>query len=281
MADSKLVVYEHLTPKYSRTDKKKIGITPHHAAGIWKNAQQGVEYFYSLAKSNRNASTNYVIANNGEIGQCVLEKNRAWTSSNSANDATHVTIEVSNCKLGNDWPVSDAAYESLVKLSADICKRNGITALAYDGDKTGSVTMHKMFASTACPGPYLEARIVSGKYIQDVNAILKGYIVPTRGYIYDGFDYSDVFDPVYYSSRYPDLIAAGLITEDQLFQHFVLRGMPYEARKACDKFDPMIYRHNNPDLDMAFDDDWEAYYKHYILCGKAELEAGTRTGAAV
>ncbi len=49
----------------------------------------------------------------------------------------------------------------------DICQRNGITKLNYTGDKNGNLTMHKCFAATACPGPYLESKF---PYIaQEVN----------------------------------------------------------------------------------------------------------------
>lgn len=279
MADSRLVIYERLTPKYSKTSVKKIGITPHHAAGIWNSARQGVDYFYNLPDT-RLASANYVIANNGEVGQCVREENRAWTSSNSANDASHVTIEVSNSKIGGDWPISDAAYESLVNLSADICKRNGISTVNFDpNNKLGPITVHRQFYATACPGPYLYNLILTGKYTQDVNGKLKETIRGSN-FTYEGLDYTAVFNPVYYSSYYSDLGAAGLVTEDQLFSHFILCGMN-EARKACNGFDPQAYRKNNPDLNDVFDDDWQAYYKHYIICGKNEIETGRRTGKAV
>jgi TusA-related sulfurtransferase len=46
----------------------------------------------------------------------------------------------------------------LIDLCVDICKRNGITALNFTGDKNGNLTMHKWFAATSCPGPYLESK---------------------------------------------------------------------------------------------------------------------------
>ena len=59
-----------------------------------------------------------------------------------------------------DWHVSDAAFEQLVELCADICRRNDIEKLVYTGDESGNLTIHKMFNSeTECPGPYLESRM--------------------------------------------------------------------------------------------------------------------------
>ena len=107
---------------------------------------------------NRGASSNYGIGYNGEISCYVDEDNRAYTSSNKANDCQAITIEVANSSTGGDWPISDASWESLVNLCVDICTRHNFR-LKYDGTPNGSLTMHKMFAATACPGPYLEARL--------------------------------------------------------------------------------------------------------------------------
>lgn len=298
MSDSRLVAYEHISSYCNKTNVKKMGITPHHAAGIWHSAKQGVEFFYGLIGTKRYASCTYVIANNGEIGQVCYEKDAAWTSSNGTNDASHVTIEVSNSQVGDKsgWPISDAAYKALVTLSADICKRNGIPSLHFDvNNKKGSVTVHKQFAGTACPGPYLYDVIRSGKYEADVNAMINGEIdypdikpviidpvkpvpvpVPVKeGYYYGGLDCSPVFDPAFYRSRYDDLAKAGLTTDKQLFDHFCKFGMN-EARWAHKDFDPVRYRKANPDLDNLYGNAWIQYYRHYLICGKAEIEAGKR-----
>jgi uncharacterized protein YgiM (DUF1202 family) len=53
----------------------------------------------------------------------------------------------------------------------DICQRNGISRINYTGDKSGNLTMHKWFAATACPGPYLESKFPS--IAEQVNARLE------------------------------------------------------------------------------------------------------------
>lgn len=132
-------------------------ITIHHAAGI-----ASMETFSAILRSGRECSWNYAIANDGTIGLFVDESHRAWTSSSAANDNIAVTIEVSNSEVGGNWPVSDAAYESILKLCTDICRRNNITKLTYTGQLSGSnLTMHQWFASTACPGEYLKSKFPS------------------------------------------------------------------------------------------------------------------------
>lgn len=150
-------------------------ITIHHAAGVLDMAG-----FSSILRSGRECSWNYGIANDGTIGLFVDESHRAWTSSSSANDNIAVTIEVSNSSTGGDWPVSASAYNSIIRLCEDICRRNGIEKLTYTGSLSGSnLTMHKWFTDTACPGPYLESRF--GNIAAEVNRRLGQPATSTGG----------------------------------------------------------------------------------------------------
>ena len=108
--------------------------------------------------SDKWASANYCIDSDGNIGLMVEEKYRALTSANNANDRQAVTIEVVNCAGEPDWPVSDKAFEALIKLCVDICKRNNIKKLNYTGDASGNLTRHDFFIERTCPGPYLGAK---------------------------------------------------------------------------------------------------------------------------
>ena len=149
---------------YNRTAKVDR-LTPHHTAGVCS-----VEGLLNLfANPNRQASCNYVIGNDGRVGLCVPEDCRAWTSSSKANDNRAITFEVSNSSTGGNWPVSAAAFEALVKLCIDICRRHGKKKLLWIPDKTKALayqpkademllTMHQWFASTNCPGPYLGSK---------------------------------------------------------------------------------------------------------------------------
>jgi len=108
-----------------------------------------------FSSASRQASSNYGIGSDGRIALYVDEAHRAWTTSSSANDNRAVTIEVANCGGAPNWPVSDKAYAALLDLVTDICKRNNIKQLNFTDGKTGNMTVHRKFASTACPGDYL------------------------------------------------------------------------------------------------------------------------------
>lgn len=168
------VVVEANSSNYTQGRKgyKVCKITPHHMAGIL-SAEQCGRIFQA---KGRQASSNYGIGNDGKIACYVGEENRAWTSSNSVNDCQAITIEVSNSSTGGEWPVSAAAWNSLVNLCVDICKRYGFR-LTYDGTKNGSLTRHNMFASTSCPGKYLQDRFP--QLVKEVNARLDGNTTST------------------------------------------------------------------------------------------------------
>ena len=155
MSNSSLVSYTRLSPNCNKPRKSKIDtITIHHMAGNLTVETCG-EVF---AAPGRRASANYGVGSDGRVALYVEEANRAWTSSNAANDHRAVTIEVANDGGAPDWHVSDAALASTVALCVDICKRNGIKRLNYTGTKAGNLTMHRWFAATLCPGPYLAGK---------------------------------------------------------------------------------------------------------------------------
>ena len=155
MSNSSLVDVTILSPNCNSPRNNTINkITIHHMAGNLTVERCG-ELF---ANPDRQGSSNYGIGTDGRVGLYVDEGDRAWTSSSSDNDNQAVTIEVANSEYGGEWPVSDAAFEKLIDLCVDICRRNGIERLNFTGDATGNLTMRKYFAATNCPGPYLEAR---------------------------------------------------------------------------------------------------------------------------
>lgn len=155
MSRSELVDHINISPNSTNPRNHKIDtITIHHMAGKLSVESCGKIF----EESSRQASSNYGIDSEGRVGLYVDEQNRSWCTSNRANDQRAVTIEVSNCDTGGEWPVSEKAYDKLIDLCVDICKRNGIPKLNYTGDATGNLTMHKWFAKTLCPGPYLEKR---------------------------------------------------------------------------------------------------------------------------
>lgn len=155
MSNSPLVSYVKISPNKTSPRRHKIDkITIHHMAGNATIEACGEQF----ARPERKASSNYGVGADGRIALYVDEADQAWTSSSTANDKRAVTIEVANDSGAPNWHVSDKALESTIALCVDICRRNGIEQLNYTGTKAGNLTMHKWFAATLCPGPYLESK---------------------------------------------------------------------------------------------------------------------------
>lgn len=145
--------YPAYAGNYSGPEARKniTAVTVHHMAGVLSARDCGAIF----QRPGRNGSSHYGIGVNGEIAWYVDENCVAWTNSNWPSNQCSVTIETSNSSTGGDWPVSDASYKSLIKLVADIAKRNGLGKLVPGQN----LTWHSMFVATSCPGDYLRARM--------------------------------------------------------------------------------------------------------------------------
>lgn len=87
--------------------------------------------------------------------------------------------------------------------------------------------------------------------------------------VYNGVDYSAVFDYNYYISNNGDIKAAFGNDDVAVLSHFVNYGMS-EGRRASEEFDVNVYKRNYSDLRSAFGNDLRSYYIHYMTNGKAE-----------
>lgn len=181
MSNSSLVTYKKITKNKTSPRNHKIDtITIHCIVGQW-TAKQGCDYF---ASTDRQVSANYVVGKDGSIGLSVDEKDRSWCSSNADNDNRAITIEVAS-DTKHPYAVTDKAYEALIDLVTDICKRNGIKKLLWKGDKSligqvskQNMTVHRWFANKACPGDYLYNR--HGAIADEVNKRLAQTTTTTK-----------------------------------------------------------------------------------------------------
>ena len=162
MSNSPFVNYTRLSPNCNSPRNHKIDtITIHCVVG-----QVTVERLGEIfANKNRQASSNYGIGYDGRIGLYVNEGDRSWCSSSASNDHRAITIEVASDTY-HPYKVTDEAFESLILLVADICKRNGIEKLVWSENKSDRInhrngcnmTVHRDFVNKACPGDYLYSR---------------------------------------------------------------------------------------------------------------------------
>lgn len=184
MSNSSLATYKLLSPNHSGQRTMPIDrITPHCVVGQLSAA--GICGCFT--SSSVQASCNYGIGKDGDIGLCVEEKNRSWCTSSNANDQRAVTIECASDRT-DPYAFTDKCYNSLVNLCIDICKRNGKKKLIWFGDKTKTLnyspksdemilTVHRWFAAKSCPGNWMYARM--GDLANKVTARLSGESIDT------------------------------------------------------------------------------------------------------
>ena len=164
--NSSLVNYTKLSPNHSGQRNHAIDrISPHCVVGQCSVETIGNIFF----PTSKQASSNYGIGPDGRVGMYVEEKNRSWCTSSGANDHRAVTIEIAS-DTKHPYEMKEAAYNKLIDLCVDICKRNGKTKLLWFNDKDKSlnynpatnemvITVHRWFANKACPGDWLYSRL--------------------------------------------------------------------------------------------------------------------------
>ena len=197
LSNSPLVGYTKISPNRTSPRQHKIDtITIHCVVG--QCTVEGLGEVF--ASTGRQASSNYGIGADGRIGMYVPEADRSWCSggvdkngnpirvngiSGSDNDHRAITIEVAS-DTRYPYAVTDAAYEGLLRLLVDICRRNpGIGRLKWLGDKSlvgqvdkQNMTVHRWFANKSCPGDYLYKR--HSAIAEEVNRRLDAEILKTE-----------------------------------------------------------------------------------------------------
>lgn len=182
--DSPLAERMILSPNRTTPRQGQIkGIIPHCVVG----QASALSVANMFASKTRGASSNYVIGVNGEIIQCVPEKDRAWCSGGSKTtpsgwtgkkwDHWAISIECASDNFDPYW-MNDKVLDSLIRLSADICKRNGIPKLLWQGNPAlvgawdqQNVSAHRWHDFRQCPGDYLYNRM--SWYVDEVNKLLE------------------------------------------------------------------------------------------------------------
>ncbi len=71
----------------------------------------------------KEASSNYGVDDNGDIGGYVDENDRSWCTDSRENDNRAITIEVASDSF-YPYAVTEKAYDALIRLLVDICRRN-------------------------------------------------------------------------------------------------------------------------------------------------------------
>jgi hypothetical protein len=133
------------------------GAVIHHVAGT-----NGLNF---VANANvRNSHPTYHISNSGAVTGIVNPARRPYSTGGTP-DPSAVAFEIDNSSVGGDWPVSDAALNSLVDVivyHASQSPRAGNGFALNEKSRVQSeffIAWHSQYKSTACPGPFLTSQL--------------------------------------------------------------------------------------------------------------------------
>ena len=173
MGNSTLISYTKISPFRNSPRNHVIDTITIHCYVGQVSVEAAANWF-----QKSNSSCNYMIGTDGRIALIVDEGDRSWCSSSNTNDNRAITIECASDKT-TPYAINDKVYKSLIRLLVDICQRNGIKALKWQGNKKligkveqQNMTVHRWFRNKDCPGEYLYSRY--GQIAEEVNAKLNG-----------------------------------------------------------------------------------------------------------
>lgn len=99
-------------------------------------------------QGSRGVSAHYGVGSNNNVDRYVSESDIAYSAGNWPANCTSVSIENVNSTGAPEWGIADSTFATLVELTRDIAKRNGLFPVQVGKTLFG----HKDFSATACPG---------------------------------------------------------------------------------------------------------------------------------
>lgn len=198
--------------------------------------------------------------------------NAAGTEDNLAdvageNDQTETTQETEDTGTGDSAGDSEAAGDRDSSSSIETELPETVELIPTDGQEEN-------VENTEIP--------VEEDKTEDTEEPSSAVIAPAVGYnqeeasvpaVYQGIDYSPVYNYAFYVQHYSDLQKlygdGSEKSRQSALEHFVLCGMK-EGRQGSSTFDVKSYRNEYVDLRRAFGKDLPKYYRHYITSGEKE-----------
>lgn len=151
-------------PDVSRREVSNIVI--HYVANPGSTAAQNRAYFDSLADQDpggagASASAHFVVGLEGEVIQCIPVTEIAYANAPRNND----TISIETCHPDESGKFNEATYDSLVKLTACLCRELKLTSK--------DVIRHYDVNEKNCPKYYVEHEDAWEQFKKDVNEAIK------------------------------------------------------------------------------------------------------------
>lgn len=133
---------------YSRSGialRKVKGVVIHYVENPGSTAKENRDYFNNLQSTHlTKASSHYIVGLDGEIIQCIPQNEISYASNNRNKD----TISIECCHPKKNGKFNDKTYNSVVRLTAWICKTYGLSSK--------NVIRHYDVTGKMCPKYYVK-----------------------------------------------------------------------------------------------------------------------------
>lgn len=153
---------------YSRPGTKLAavnGIVVHYVGNPGTTAQQNRDYFQGLknqsGSNTTSVSSHFIIGMDGEIIQCIPVDEKAFASNQRNAD----TIAIECCHPEEDGVFTEATYESLIKLTAWLCKELNLTPK--------EVIRHYDVTGKNCPKAFVEDEDAWKQFQKDLKKAMR------------------------------------------------------------------------------------------------------------
>lgn len=149
---------------YSRPgiqSNKINAIVIHYTANPGSTAMQNRNYFEGLKDSHETqASSHFIVGIEGEIVQCIP----TWEIAYASNSRNSNTVSIETCHLTEDGSYTEETYESMVQLTAWLCKKFDLTEQ--------DVIRHYDITGKICPKYFVEHEDAWELFKKDVKETL-------------------------------------------------------------------------------------------------------------
>lgn len=134
---------EYSRPQLPLNEVKHIAI--HYTANPGSTASANRDYFENLAVTQETkVSSHFVVGIEGEVVQCIPTSELSYAT----NERNIDTVSIETCHPDETGKFTEASYDSVVKLTAWLCTRFGLTA--------EDVIRHYDVTGKNCPKYYVE-----------------------------------------------------------------------------------------------------------------------------
>lgn len=233
-------------------------IVIHYTSNDGDSDEGNANYFSQDLKANGKpvASAHYFV-DDDSYTQSVPDDYVAWAVGGAkwnnaggrlygiANNSNSISIEMCDSKRDGTVKATPQTIENTITLTKMLMETYNIPV--------SNVIRHYDVNGKTCPAYWVNDTLWQMEFLDK----LQGFRP-----IYNGVDYSDVFDAEYYKAKYPPLVTAIGDKPQNLFRHFLNHGIK-EGRQAHHDFNIKVYAENNKDLNILLVD-------HYIKHGKKE-----------